>query len=147
MCAIHDARIRRDKGERQRGGFPRRKGRRLQSEQISIDRRILRKRALNATDAASHSVDFVGHFKGCDSRSDLFNDTGQIDSQYKWDRMVRMRGAARSDFHVKWIKAARGNAHQYLSRPRFRTRDIRKFERAIVAIENERLHLYHSLFV
>jgi hypothetical protein len=74
--------------------------RRLQSEQIGVDRRVLRKRALNSTDATRNSVHFVGHLKGCYSRSGLFDNTGQVDSQNKRHRMLRMFGTSGSDFRV-----------------------------------------------
>ena len=105
-----------------------------------VDRRVLRKRTLNPTDAARHSVHFVGHLEGCDSWSYFFNYTGQVDPQHKRYRMLRMFGASRSDFRVKWIQAASRDTHQHLSRGRFWTGHLRKFERAVVAIENESLH-------
>ena len=108
--------------------------------------RVLRKQTLNSSDAARHSVHFVGHLEGCHSRSYLCNHTSQVDSQYKWNRMRRVRRVSRSDFRVQWIQTARRDMHQHLSRRWFWKGRLRKFQRAVVAVENKRLHFYHSLF-
>jgi hypothetical protein len=54
--------------------------------------------------------------------------------------MPRMRGGAGANLEVERIQAARDDTHQHLARRWRGTRQGSEFERAVMSIQNQRLH-------
>jgi hypothetical protein len=134
--------------ERQGSRFAHRKDCRLDRKQICIDGCVLRQRALDAANAAGHAVDLVATPKPGDTLTDGINNAGEIQTEYRWQRMAGMASLAKMDLRIERIDAARFYPDQNFARTGFRTGDVGNPERGAVNIENGGLHdLAHRLRV
>jgi len=138
--AINDPRLGRNESKGQRSCFAHRQTRWLMRKQIRVDRGVLRKRPLNATDAAGHSIYFVSNLKCAHAAANRVDHARHVDAKHQWQRMLRMARAACPDLRVERVQSARRNAHPHLALLRFRVRHLGELQGAVVTVEYEGLH-------
>ncbi len=113
-------------------GFPR--------QQVGIDSGILRQRALQAADAARHSIDFVAGPEIGHAVTDCFHRARKIDAEDRRQRLAGVRGLARAYLDVERVDRTRGDADQHLSRLGKRPRHGRHAECRTRGVEHCGLH-------
>src|SRR5476651_448614 len=100
LGAIHQPFPSRDDDERQCRGLAHRQLGGLQSQQISIHRRIFCERALDSSDSPSHPINLVTRPKFRDASTDLFDVPSQVDAKNCREWMASVRRCASSDFGI-----------------------------------------------
>ena len=77
---------------------------------------------MQAAHAAGHPIDFVSNAKACDTGSDSFYDTRQVNAENGGERLTRMGGVPRMDLEVERIDAARIDPEHLACVPRKRAK-------------------------
>ena len=129
-----------DEYERQRRRLAHRDIRRLKCEQIGIDRREFRERALVAADTPGHSVDFVTAAEARSVFARRIDGPGEIEPENGGQRMACVRGVASADLDVERIDSTCYDTHQRLAGPRDGTRNRRETKRRLMLLEHGGLH-------
>src|SRR5882762_8255778 len=77
-----------------------------------------------------------------DALPDRFDYSCHIDTQHQRQRMPGVCGVACANLRVQRVQTARFNTDQYLPGLRSRAREFREFERTVIAVQNQRLHVH-----
>src|SRR5476649_1347229 len=129
LGAIHQPFPSRDNDERQCRGLAHRQLGGLQSQQISIHRRIFCERALDSSDSPGHPINLVTRPKFRDVSADLFDVPSQVDAKNCREWMASVRRCASTDLGIERIYAARHDPHQDLTGFWYRPWHLGQFER------------------
>src|SRR5262249_25159754 len=95
-----------DECERQCSRLTHREIRRLEREQIGIDRREFRERTLMAADTPGHSVDLVAAAEAREALARRLDGPRKIEAENGGQRMAGVRGGAGADLDVERIDRA-----------------------------------------
>src|SRR6267142_2411714 len=138
--AIDQSFPRRDEDQRESRGFTHGEIGGFWCEQIGIDNRVFRQRALQTANTAGHSIDFVSVPKAGHARTDGLDDARKIDAENGRQRLARVSGLAGPNLDVERVDRAGFDPDQNLPRLRIRLSDPRNPERCAMAVENRGLH-------